>query len=1052
MLLWQAWRGENRDEVLLTLSFFNLELQWFLLKYPSSIVVDHLENSAKHPNGHVGLIGVAYFYCDYHDKKDQNATSLIGSLLAQFISQLNLEDIPLEIIASFDDAEKKGTSLQLEEAVMMLTTVLQGPQWGFICIDALDELELAAQRTVLHSLRELVHQAGSNASIFLTGRPTVKPEVDQQLCKRLPQPLTSSHFEIEITASANDIKHFLLHYIEEKDQDPSAMNEVLKQKILDTITEKSDGMYVAKWHPHVGIYWLQTNMVSIFRFLLPALHIQSILDEPSVGHREDALKTLPTGVHAAYMQTINRIQRQPKTRANQGMTALYWVALASRPLSVTEISHALAVRIDSAGEPFDISRVCSTKTLLACCMGLVTIGEGTSTARLVHYSLQKFLQNDNDPEVNIFHIHTGHGLIAKTCLTYLRFCQSMTLGMAGSCACCQRYHGGIVPAYHLYYPDGMPWEQACMCQSEFPLFEYASSEWGNHVREGYDTSIRSLAMEWLTSTETESCPCAMIYISMARDIYRSSSCSIKWGDYHSRVYTSTGQQTHNSMLVLHCIAYFGEQHILEEMATTVSQGELDIKDKQGWTPLTWAAVRGHDLCVKQLLQFKETEVDSVDVHGVTPLMHAAWHGNAKITKQLLATDNIRRGNLNAYDRDGRTAISYAAVGGHRAVIEILLREAELDPNFTCSESPKTPLMYAIQGKMTNAAKALLSNRRVDPTLEDIYSRDTPLHLAVETREVEVLKLLLQDPRVDPNHKNGSGYTPITLAARRGHTEVLEVLLQDPRVDLYHEIRGKYTLLALAASYGHAEAVKLLLGEPRVDPNHESRDGYTPLALAAICGHAETVKVLLGDPRVDPNHESRAGYTPLTLAATCGHTEAVKELLADPRVDPNDGGTDGYPPLALAAKYGHAESAKVLLGDPRVDANPIDSAGDTPLLISTKEYLRGGHYAYYGHILTDVLLTHPRVDRNARDSSGRTALSYFVTGDSLYLCSSWPPTTPSGVNLRIVKSLLEASGRADPNICDNAGKTALDWALSVDLGNSDECRELLRKYMSPQEML
>jgi len=210
-------------------------------------VVDHLANSAKHPNGQVG---VAYFYCDYRDQKDQNATSLVGSLLAQLIRQLNLEDIPLEIMASFDDAEKKGTGLHLKEAITMLTTALQKFQQGFICIDALDELELATQRTVLDSLRELVLRAGSNTSIFLTGRQTVRPEVDQQLCKPLQ---LSSHFEVEITASVDDIKHFLLHYIEEKDPDPSAMNEDLRSKILDTITQKSDGMYVAKRdHLYIG--------------------------------------------------------------------------------------------------------------------------------------------------------------------------------------------------------------------------------------------------------------------------------------------------------------------------------------------------------------------------------------------------------------------------------------------------------------------------------------------------------------------------------------------------------------------------------------------------------------------------------------------------------------------------------------------------------------------------------------------------------------------------------------------------------------------------------
>jgi len=607
------------------------------------------------------------------------------------------------------------------------------------------------------------------------------------------------------------------------------------------------------------------------------------------------------------------------------MATLYWVSLASRPLSVTEISHALAVRTDSAKNPFDISRVCSRNTLLACCMGLVVIDEETSTVRLVHYSLQEFLQNGNDLEVSLFHIHTGHGLIAKTCLTYLRFCQSMTLEMAASCECQKRYGGKKIW-----------WEDACTCRSEFPLFSYASLEWGNHVREGYDTSIGSLAVEWLTAKETASCPCAIMYMSLVRDKYRYSSYPDHWYSYR----TSFSTPCHHSLLVLHGIAYFGAQ-ILEEMATTVSQLELNVKDKQGWTALTWAAARGHDLCVKQLLKYREAEVAIVDVFGVTPLMHAALHGNTKVVKQLLALDNSRRGNLNAYSMDGRTAISYAAGRGHCAITGILLHEAEVDPNYT-GASRTTPLMYASQEGMTNTVKALLSDHRVTPTLQD-GNGDTALHLAVQARAVEVLKLLLQDPRVDPNHKGMDDYTPLAFAAESGHTEIL----------------------------------KLLLGDLRVDPNHESRDSYTPLALAAKSGHAEVVKLLLRDSRVDPN--------------------------------------------------------------------PVHSTGNT-LLISTKEYLCRDN-SRYGRNLIDVLLTHPRVDPNVRDSGGRTALSYLVAGD-FWLYRPWSPPEPQGVDIEVVKSLLEGSGGADPNIRDNEGKTALDWALSVNLKNSDKCRELLQKYMSP----
>ena len=724
------------------------------------------------------------------------------------------------------------------------------------------------------------------------------------------------------------------------------------------------------------------------------------------------------------MQTIERIRRQPKTRANQGMATLYWVSLASRPLSVTEISHALAVRTDSAKKPFDISRICSNNTLLACCMGLVIIDEETSTVRLVHYSLQEFLQNDNDLEVSPFHIHTGHGLIARTCLTYLRFCQTMTLEMAASCLCHRIYEGTTIR-----------WEVACMCQSEFPLFDYASSEWGNHVREGYDTSIGSLAVEWLTAKETASCPCAIMYMSWVRDNYHSRSCPIGWYDYDPCIYKSTP----DSLLVLHCIAYFGEHHIWEEVAAAVDPLELNAKDRYGWTPLTWAAARGHCGVIGILLREAEVDPNSTCKLQRTPLMYALQEKMTNATNTLLSNHRV---DPTLGDKFGNTPLHLAVEPREVEVLKLLLQDPRVDPNYKGNDG-YTPLALAARYGHTEAVKLLLGNPRVDPNHENKVGY-TPLALAARCGHAEAVKLLLGNPRVDPNHEGRVGYTPFPLAARCGHAEAVKVFLGNPRMDPNHEGSNGYALLALSASHGHAEAAKLLLGDPRVDPNHEDRDGYAPLALAARRGHAEAVKLLLGNPRVHPNHEDRDGYTPLALAARCGHAEAVKLLLGNPRVDPNHESRDSYTPLALVAKSGHAKAVKVLLGDPRVDPNPIHSAGDTPLLISIKEYLHGSYYSC--HVI-EAFLTHPRLDRNFRDLGGRTALSYVVAGDSrVYRCGLWSFPGPDGIDLAVVKSLLEGPRGADPNIPDNQGKTALDWALSVDLKNSDECRELLRKYM------
>lgn len=88
------------------------------------------------------------------------------------------------------------------------------------------------------------------------------------------------------------------------------------------------------------------------RFLLPALQIQSILEEPSISKRRAALKTMPKELDDAFLVTIERINRQPPEKLKQGMQILKWTYLAQRQLTITELRHAIATT-DSTAESFD---------------------------------------------------------------------------------------------------------------------------------------------------------------------------------------------------------------------------------------------------------------------------------------------------------------------------------------------------------------------------------------------------------------------------------------------------------------------------------------------------------------------------------------------------------------------------------------------------------------------------------------------------------------------------------------------------------------------------
>ena len=186
----------------------------------ASLIVSKLPSEELLPNPNVGI---ACLYGYYGNQKEQTTTSMLGALLKQFV--MALPEIPNVVSDAFRAA--KGRSLLLQKLVELLHQVLGEFRQTFICVDALDELELAQRLEFLRSLKQIVKKSPTT-QLFLTGRPHIRPELDKHL--------TRSAGFIVAQPSKDDIKKFVAMKLD-TDPESEIMTEELRSEIMSYIPE-----------------------------------------------------------------------------------------------------------------------------------------------------------------------------------------------------------------------------------------------------------------------------------------------------------------------------------------------------------------------------------------------------------------------------------------------------------------------------------------------------------------------------------------------------------------------------------------------------------------------------------------------------------------------------------------------------------------------------------------------------------------------------------------------------------------------------------------------
>ncbi|KAJ4864350.1 ankyrin repeats (3 copies) domain-containing protein [Trichoderma breve] len=812
------------------------------------------------------------------------------------------------------------TPPSLDEIVKTLDQIIASYSRTYIIIDALDECTDSNlhRSTLMFEIFGLQTRLGAN--LFFTSRlvPHIEKDFESRECSTL-----------EIRATDKDIRQYLDSNMS---QLPAFIFQStgLEERIKSSIIEASKEV-----------------------FLLARLHLDSLRDKISVWQVEDALKKLPKGWDAyeqAYKGAMERIKSQKRGFCDLANRVLFWITCSRRPLSTSELQHALAVVNDSSSlNPRNLPEI---GLMVSVCGGLVAVDEHSDIIRLVHYTVQEYFERTCDTW-----FPTAQADIAKTCITYLSF---------------DIFKAGANSTYEVFEGES---------QSD-GLYDYAACNWGHHVRISSDPDVNLLAVGFLESEAA-----ALTWEQVMR-IYK------KRYSYDDEKPPNIGK--------LHMAAYFG---LVDPMKALLKKHDPD-SEVEDWTPIHWASLEGHEAVVKLLLENDANpnpddwdneysplklavqndhtavvrllledegfDLESQDKEGKTPLQRAAANGHDAVVRLLL----LKGANLESKDSRGKTPLLEAAENGHDAVVQLLLQKgANLDIE---DKWGRTPLVAAMEHNHEAAAKLLLGN---SADLEaEASSLGGLLIIAAEQGYYQIVELLLESG-VNPNRKPGANSTALYSAAEGGHIETVRLLLNkgaDPGYILEGHL-GQETALDGAAEGGHGAVMRLLLDSGATlgdkDDLREALDsaakyGRIPLLSAARRGHEETVKFLL-ECGADPNAHDADGTTPLAQAAEKGHAEIVRLLLeSGAKLERGKGGGRRHKDaLFLASRRPHDAVVKLLL----------DKGAELESKLKNGWFTRRPlHYAAhigYEAMVHQFLKNGANFD--ARDTDGRTPLHYAI---------------------------------------------------------------------------
>jgi ankyrin repeat protein len=768
---------------------------------------------------------VAYFFCRHDVPESLQARTIIGSLVRQLLCSVLDLGIPAK------SCENTHITGDTEKVLEVLFQGFSSNTKAYIILDGLDECENGEKHTVVQAIRKIQEKL----KVFVCASFRKEPNnglhsVTKQLLDTQIVLLPADNPDIEAFIEA-DLERCL------RQERLTIGDPALILDIQDALSKGSQGM-----------------------FLWVALQIQSLCSMKTDRAIREALADLPRDLSETFARILKRSgSSDPSLQAK----TLQLILAAYRPLTTDELREALSVTPGDA--TWDPSRVLNNvHSALSCCGCLLAIDEEELTVRVVHHSVKQYMLNGLDGVRHMsFSLEDAQRTLSDTVVTYLNY------GVFGTELSRARVHPIIAQsapskivqattesstitrhiAMKLLRSRRQPAFDMSKTVAEarsflkpkpenpFRFYTYARAYWEDHVLyvSGHKEAIFKLSAKLIHGQNSGLQRLDTKYWTHVQWAIKNGNANVLLLLFQAG-YIDKNLRDSDGVISLMRAA---SNRDTVEVLLSFSKADDNAKDKDGWTPLTWAASRGNRYTVELLLSVGKADVNAKDDdYGLTPLI-------------------------------------WAASKGHRDVVEVLLSVGKADVDAKTIDG-WTPLMWAALNGQRDAVKVLLNVGKADVNVKDVTGT-TPLMRAASNGHRDIVELLLNVGKADVNAKAKSGSTSLICAARHGYKDIVEMLLRIGKADVNVRDNAGSTPLTWASSKGHRSVVEVLLSIGKADVDAKDNYGVTPLMKAAQNGHKNVVEILISVGNADIEAKDDNGSMPLMWAAQHGHEDIIELL-------------------------------------------------------------------------------------------------------------------------------------------------------------------------------